>query len=336
VRVSKKKMVMAPAAWAVALTISAGSYASEIPPDLVPLLESKEKFAAEFAAQIAMCSSRKDNDYPVFKGCIDWHSAVHGMWALLAFERATGNHQYSSLVAGALTESGLAHEREHLKENPGFEMPYGRSWFLRLAIEYGTLTGSPKLQGMADEVAFSIRDHFRKAKIQPLSGAYDSASWALINLLDYARYRQLPELQTEVEGWVTEHFVSGNLHCPWRAEEGEFMAVCTNRAALVARVMDHENYNTWLDKFIEINGIPEPIKPDSPHSYGLNFSRAWGLWDMYDKSGRADLAAAYAAHFDHGFNPTSNWKGSYRVVGHWVAQFGMFALQPLFGRTAGR
>jgi hypothetical protein len=28
--------------------------------------------------------------------------------------------------------------------------------------------------------------------------------------------------------------------------------------------------------------------------------------------------------------------GSYRAVGHWVAQFDLFALQPLFGPVAGR
>jgi hypothetical protein len=57
---------------------------------------------------------------------------------------------------------------------------------------------------------------------------------------------------------------------------------------------------------------------------------------MFDKTARPDIADAYAAHFQRGFAPASNWNGSYRAVGHWVAQFGLFALQPLFGPERGR
>ncbi len=82
------------------------------------------------------------------------------------------------------------------------------------------------------------------------------------------------------------------------------MAICTNWAALVSRVLDREAYAAWLDKFIETNGLPHPVTdPCTDHDFGLNFSRAWGLWDMYDKTGRADVANAYAEHFHRGFAP---------------------------------
>jgi hypothetical protein len=190
---------------------------------------------------------------------------------------------------------------------------------------------------MGDEVALSIRDYYRRTKIDAFSGAYDSASWALINLFDYAKYRNLADLQTEVAGWIGKYFVSRDPRCPPGQDNGEFMAVCTNWAALVSRVLDRDAYSQWLDKFIAINGLPTPVlNPTTAHHFGLNFSRAWGLWDMYDKSGRTDVLDAYVAHFNHGFQPSSNWQGSYYDVGHWVAQFGMFALQPLFGPKAGR
>ena len=56
----------------------------------------------------------------------------------------------------------------------------------------------------------------------------------------------------------------------------------------------------------------------------------------YATSGRPDVLEAYVAHFNNGFTPASNWRGNYMAVGHWVAQFGLFALQPLFGSDAGR
>jgi DUF2891 family protein len=324
---------------ALVLLIGTGSVAmaAQVPPSLVPLLEQKEDIASKLARQAAFCVQRRDTNHPAFKGCIDWHSAVHGVWALVAYERATGNRQYSSLVSSILTKDALEGEREHLRRSPEFEMPYGRAWFLRLAIDHHSLAGSDDLLPIADEVALSMRDYYRRRTIERLSDSYQSDSWALINLLDYAQHRNLSDLEAEVTSWVEKSFVTVDQKCPSKRERGEFMAICTNWAALVSRVLGRKEYSEWLDKFIEINGLPTPIsRPVSDHDFGLNFSRAWGLWDMYDKTARLDVINAYAAHLDHGLIPASNWRGSYGAVGHWVAQFGMFAVQPLFGPKAGR
>ena len=61
----------------------------------------------------------------------------------------------------------------------------------------------------------------------------------------------------------------------------------------------------------------------------MNFSRAWSLWDIGVATGEPAYAVSYARHFKAGFEPHSNWNGDYSRVGHWVAQFGMFALRPL-------
>jgi hypothetical protein len=324
--------------WLVAMMVAIGPAAmAQVPQTLTPLAEQKQAIAAALARQAAYCSSRRDTDHPAFKGCVDWHSSVHGVWALLAYQRATGDARYAPLVASILNRQALAREREHLRQSPMFEMPYGRAWFLRLAIEHHKLTGSDDLLPFADDVAASMQNYYRTRRVDRFSGAYKSDSWALINLIDYARYRHLADLEADVTGWIKKDFVEVDLKCPPASERGEFMAVCTNWAALAARVIDRADYAAWLDRFIGVNGLPSPVaQADSDHEFGLNFSRAWGLWDMYDKSGRADVAKAYAAHFDRGFAPDTNWRGSYMAVGHWVAQFGMFAVQPLFGPEKGR
>src|SRR5262249_49432385 len=149
--------------------------------------------------------------------------------------------------------------------------------------------------------------------------------------------RQLGELECEATCWINKSFVDMEPTCAYERERGNFMAICTNWAALVSRVLEAQQYAGWLDRFIAANGLPSPIvHANGDHELGLNLSRAWGLWDMYAQSGRADVAEAYAAHLDRGLTPSSNWRGSYMVVGHWVAQFGMFAMQPLFGPERGR
>src|SRR5262245_889763 len=116
--------------------------AEQVPPALAALVERKRAIAAELARQVAFASRRKDTHHPAFKGCVDWHSAVHGTWALLAYQRATGDTGYAALVASILETQALAREREHMRRSAMFEMPYGRAWFLRLAIEHHKLTAA--------------------------------------------------------------------------------------------------------------------------------------------------------------------------------------------------
>jgi Protein of unknown function (DUF2891) len=308
-----------------------------MPPQLASLHDDKHAIVAALARQVAASSGRTDTDHPAFKGCVDWHSAVHGIWALLAYQRATGDAQYFPLVSQILDREALTRERAHLSRSPHFEMPYGRAWFLRLVIDHHRLTGADDLFAFADEVAASMRDHYRARGIDRLSGSYASASWALINLLDYARQRRSSALEAELVGWIMRSFVEAEPRYVHERERGAFMAISTNAAALVARVLDRQAYAAWLDGLIAANGLPAPIlRAQSDHEFGLNFSRAWGLWDMYAASGRADVVEAYAEHLDRGLTPATNWRGDYLVVGHWVAQFAMFALQPLFGPERGR
>ena len=73
------------------------------------------------------------------------------------------------------------------------------------------------------------------------------------------------------------------------------MGVCTNWAAVVARVLDRDRYSTWLETFIAANGLPAPLaRQASDHEFGLNFSRAWGLWDMRRAAGPIRQLARHA------------------------------------------
>jgi hypothetical protein len=323
--------------WRAATAIGGTGHPAQTSPELAAFQDGKDAVVAALARQVAHASRQQDTEHPAFKGCVDWHSAVHGVWALIAYQRATGDAQYSSLVASILDRDALRAEREHLVRSPQFEMPYGRAWFLRLAIDHHRLSGADDLLFFADEVAASLRDHFRVHGMDPLSGAYASGSWALINVFDYARHRRLTELEDELAGWIKKNLVDAVRPYGYACERDSFMAVGTNAAALVSRVLDRAAYGSWLDGFIAGNGLPSPVlRANCDHEFGLNFSRAWGLWDMYAASGRADVARCYAEHLGRGLTPATNWCGDYMVVGHWVAQFALFAMQPLFGPERGR
>ncbi len=308
--------------------------AAEPGPDHRPVSPS---LAAALARQAASCVARRDTDHAAFHGCIDWHSAVHGAWALVAYQLGTGDRRHAALVGRNLEPSAVAREAALLSVRPRFEMPYGRAWFLRLALDHHRLTGKPLLTAMADRQAAAILDHLDATGADPLRGSYASASWALINVVDYARHRGLKAVEARAIAMVRRAYLGDDATCDYGLETGHFMAVCTNWAALVARVLPTPRYRRWLFGFLKRSGLPDPVtRPVNAHHYGLNFSRAWGLWDIYAATGRQDVLRAYIRHFQAGFRPRTNWAGDYRRVGHWVAQFGMFALQPQFGRDRGR
>ena len=320
----------------VAMAAMGQGSASETERELAALAERRVEVAAELAATVRLCVVRKDTGHAAFHGCIDWHSAVHGIWALIAYARMTGDKRDAPLVANALTPVNIAAERQLLRANPAFEMPYGRAWFLRLAREHALVGGDSVLTPMAEDVLASMLAYYGRHPPNPRRGSYASDSWALINMHEYAgRSANAPAVQA-IEAWVRAYFAAPEGRCDFALETGEFMSICTNWAWLASRVLPGQEFDAWAETFFERSGLPRPVtQPTSWHHHGLNFSRAWGLSRLYAASGSAPAKeaylAAYLAHFRETYEKPALWRGSYEGVGHWVPQFGMLALQPLFG-----
>ncbi len=307
------------------------SYAADRSGGIGELMLRKHEISEKLARQVASCVGQKDTDHIAFRGCIDWHSAVHGVWALLAYTNATGDQRHVALISHILTPENISGEHEYIKKHPHFEMPYGRAWFLRTTLAYETAFESGALQPMADDIFQSLLDHYENSPIEPTSKSYDSASWALLNMWDYAQNRGNEAALTKLRSWTTKHFAYDGATCPPNADGTSFMAVCTNWAWLASRVLDTSQLSAWLQNFFSKSGLPRPVtKPRNWHHYGQNFSRAWGLWALYQATGEYRYASAYTEHFQRGYEPETNWAGDYKGVGHWVAQFGMLAVTPLF------
>lgn len=308
---------------------AATALAREQDPRLTTFLAERPRMAAALAEPVASCVARQDTRHPVFHGCIDWHSAVHGTWALIAYTRTTGDQRYRPLIERTLDPNRLAQERRDLAGDPHFEMPYGRAWFLRLAMDHHRTFHSDLLTPMADDIAESLIRYYTQNPPDPESTAYDNASWALINLHDYGQAHRNRRIVEWVKTMVRRHYLTREA-CPLQRveiDQREFMAVCTNWAWLVQLVLPREEFNAWLARFLPADLPLTPVQaPANAHEVGLNFSRAWGLWRLYRATGNPRFLDSYLAHFQETYSRPALWKGDYRSVGHWVAQFGMFAL----------
>lgn len=293
------------------------------------LAERRTEIASSLAAQASYCFGRQDtSDTPIFRGCVDWHSASHGAWALSAYQRMTGDQRYAAQLEAKFTTAGIATERAYLSAHPTFEMPYGRAWFLRLAVERMRMRDH-RFDAVAADVAQSIRDYYTANAADATVGEYRNPSWALINLLLYARETHDTALVDFVHAQVRTHFT--DQRCDLSLESTGFIAVCTMWAWLVEETLPAPNFRVWYARW---NPGIETLTPiadfNNAHDYGRNFSRAWGLYHLAEALNDDRLRASYAAHVNAGFEPQTQWRGEYMVNGHWVAQFGMLALAPMF------
>ena len=50
--------------------------------------------AQRLAVPVVACVVRPDTHSPAFHGCVDWHSAVHGNYALRVATRLTGDPRF--------------------------------------------------------------------------------------------------------------------------------------------------------------------------------------------------------------------------------------------------
>lgn len=294
-----------------------------------PLRAQRTEMAQAFAAQAAYCSAREDADHFAFHGCVDWHSAAHAAWALTAYEAWTGDTQYRAQIDVDLTAEKIAQEVEYLRARPGFEMPYGRAWFLRLAVERQHLRADGRLDPLAEISAQSLRAYYEATPPNPNRDRYNNPSWALINLLHYARATQNAELEAWIVGQARAHFLTPP--CELSRESVGFIAICTTWAWLMSETLPAAEFRAW---YADWNPGLETLTPvttyPSAHDYGRNFSRAWGLHHLAEALDDDRLRASYVAHVQAGFAPDSRWKGDYMANGHWVAQFGMLAIAPMF------
>ncbi len=271
---------------------------------------------------------RKDTQHAIFHGCYDWHSSVHGHWALLRIAKTTSRHaDVAETVRARFTKTAVEAELEQLKKHPSFEMPYGRAWFLRLAIEAGgTLDDAARVQSAA------LLTFLERGLTTPSTREYANDAWALVQLHAYYRHAEDDVGRKRVEAIVRTRFLGAeDLSFGSDTERQEFFSRFGNWVYLVAETMDEKTLAAFLKKHPIANDDLKPIVHASPraHHFGMNWSRAWALRALSRKGPKADrerFTQAYEAHVRQGLTEFAQFKGNYAAYDHWVPQFAVYAL----------
>ncbi len=234
---------------------------------------------------------------PAFFGCFDWHSAVHGHWAMVRILNKYPDIKEKGQIINALSNH-LSNDNMQLemlflamKRNNLFERPYGWGWLLRLATELKK-SQIPELRTLyknvdpfAKFICDKFIDYLRKLSRPIREGTHQNTAFSMIHLYDYLVATEQIDKKNELIKIATM-FYFGDRDCPINYEPSgeDFISPCLVEAELMRRILFKDQFQNWFKEFIKIEkledetlhpvGIIDPTDPRIGHLIGLYYQRA--------------------------------------------------------------
>ncbi|CAF3088944.1 unnamed protein product [Rotaria sp. Silwood2] len=240
---------------------------------------------------------------PVFFGCFDWHSAVHGHWLLTRLGRIDKNLtcECRQALRESLTKEKLQGEVTYLssEQRQAFERPYGLAWLLQLVMELDEWAQEEKesseeivewrenMRSLELIVVNRLSSWLPKLSYPVRSGEHSQTAFALGLSLDYARHVNNSIFAKLIEQHSLRFFSSDKLYPFTYEPSGEdFLSAGLAEADLMRRVMCKNNHEflQWFNDYLPLTNLPSSLEPPSItdptdpkliHLAGLCLSRAW-------------------------------------------------------------
>ncbi len=293
--------------------------------------------------------------HPVFYGCFDWHSSVHGHWLLVRLLRTVPADNMPPELRGEIisalnrsfTREGVAEEVAYFEaENrKSYERPYGVAWFLQLTAELREWDDPMAtawlniLRPLETVITTQIQSWLPKLAYAIRLGTHNQSMFAFGLILDWARAAEATEMAQAVrERSLAFHM--GDRQCPIAYEPSgeDFLSPCLMEADLMRRLLPQAAFAEWLSAFLPdiprdgsgdwlaIGIVNDPTDGKLVHLDGVNLSRAWNLENIAsalpaDDPRRTSLLAAAGIHAKAGLANVSaeHYEGS-----HWLASFATY------------
>ena len=327
--------------------------------------EGREYWIDRLGIIPSSCIERVDRVHghmTLFHGCFDWHSSVHGHWALFRMDLAGSgkHHELAVQAVRRFTDENISSVIRELQEAPGFEMPYGRAWLLRLCIEYDLWSSKHQLQTpinwreLGDYTADSLMGYYVGESTDRLpnilTNQYRNDSFALVQLCDYFKHCENSERLEEISEYISRHFLVDDLifDPEHELDPKAFLSPFWSWVYLLAKTQPDEVLKdliiaeTLSEDYLQ--PIPgQEISRGRVHHLGMNWSRAWAMkslarrmhsWNKYQDF-RGQLVKSYHAHIQQSLsvhkefsqdNPDVEENEAYYAYYHWVPQFGIYAI----------
>jgi hypothetical protein len=281
--------------------------------------------------------------HPMFYGCFDWHSAVHGHWSLVRLLKKYPNLSNAVEIRKKLnmhfTKENVTKELAYFDDqyNKNYERTYGWAWLLKLAEELSTWEDpdgqrwSKVMEPYADFIAGKYLEFLPKLQYPIRIGEHSNTAFGLTYAWDYANTVNHTKLKNLIEERARTYYMNDE-NCPASWEPGgfDFLSPCLEEADIMRRVLDPEDYVKWIDKFLpkllsDFKPVDVSDRSDGKmvHLDGLNFSRAWCLYGLAKRTGNNAHFNLANQHLAYSLDKIKS--GEYAGE-HWLASFAIYAL----------
>jgi hypothetical protein len=284
--------------------------------------------------------------HPAFYGCFDWHSSVHGHWALLNIIKELPNFKERDSILKKLQENIT--KENVLKEvmyfddvhNNTFERTYGWAWLLKISEtlqDWDTTEAKnlhKNLQPLVTLIENKYIEFLPKLKYPIRVGEHPNTAFGMSFALDYAK-KYSPKLEALIIEKAKEYYLNDK-GCPITWEPGgfDFLSPCLQEASLMLKVLPKDEFVIWLDAFLpdfrnnpasylEVAEVTDRSDGKLAHLDGLNFSRTWCLYEMGNALNNDKMLNLANKHFNYSYKKMDS--GEYAGA-HWLASFALYAI----------
>jgi hypothetical protein len=306
------------------------------------LVARREDMLRSLSPPILSALGRDDTPSPIFHGCFDWHSAVHGVYSLYAIYHRTGEELYLEAARQQarpqLVKAELRYMRSKIADE---ENPYGFAWVLALVAKQEQITGTSELRPLADFAASRVADFVDALGVDEgfelvMADAYRNLPWALLHLALWARHCRDGDLLALSREATRRHLQNPRLDevCQVAADTTdalEFMPPGLMRLAAVGDVQGPDAATFIRRRLPPRFAVPPVTEPTTVHAAGLNFFRAFALSAIFRATGFARIRQNVARLVLYQFARPDLWRSAGYDQRHWVAQIGVRAIDDSYG-----
>ncbi len=291
--------------------------------------------------------------HPIFYGCFDWHSSVHGYWSMVSllqqFPEMEKAEEVKNLLKEKITPDNVATEVAYFEKeiNKSYERTYGWAWLLKLSETLHNWDDpmanqlEQNLKPLADIIVMRYKEFLPKLNYPIRVGEHPNTAFGLTFAYDYAVAVDDLELKQLIAKRAREFYMDDE-NCPitWEPSGYDFLSPCLEEVDIMRRVLPSEEFISWLDNFLpqladenyhlKVGEVSDRTDGKLVHLDGLNFSRAWvfyGLAKQYPKYKHLqNLANEHVAY------SYPNLVGDTYEGGHWLGSFAIYALNTLHNK----
>ena len=289
--------------------------------------------------------------HPVFYGCLDWHSSVHGHWMLVKLLKQFPNIQNKEEIIRVLDNSfqrdKMILEAEYFGKytaSKGYERTYGWAWLLKLDEELSTWDSDlgrkwfSALQPLTEKIVTIWKEYLPKQTYPNRTGVHPNTAFGLCFAYDWAKNKNDNDFLNLIVQ-KSKDFYLNNTKIPAHLEPdgSDFFSPSLQAADLMTRILPKKEYAKWFAAYFTKEGINRiciaPTVSDRSdyqivHLDGLSFSRAWNMKTIakhlphnnqtklkFEKTSSEFISKSLKIIFDGGYGGE-----------HWLASFAIFAL----------